>query len=173
MLGRFSSRLVAKPGLLPGINPLPPGLDTDAPPPVAIDVKPAPAAPTVPAAPVPTEGPAAPSRRLLEAKVRLHRRLIEELNLAALEKLPEDELKREIHGIVSGWVTEERLPLNREELNGFIQEVMDEMTGLGPLEPLLKDPTIADILINGHENILSSAAACSSRCPRCSRTRRI
>jgi pilus assembly protein CpaF len=85
--------------------------------------------------------------------VRLHRRLIEELNLAALEKLPEDELKREIHVIVSGWVTEERLPLNREELNGFISEVMDEMTGLGPLEPLLKDPSIADILINGHNNI--------------------
>ncbi|CAA9363561.1 MAG: Type II/IV secretion system ATP hydrolase TadA/VirB11/CpaF, TadA subfamily [uncultured Microvirga sp.] len=155
MLGRFSSRLVAKPGLVPGVNPLPPGLDIEAPPPAAVEPKPAPPAapPTVPAAPVPSEGPAAPSRRLLEAKVRLHRRLIEELNLAALEKLPEDELKREIHGIVSGWVTEERLPLNREELNGFIQEVMDEMTGLGPLEPLLKDPTIADILINGHENI--------------------
>jgi pilus assembly protein CpaF len=47
----------------------------------------------------------------------------------------------------------ERLPLNAKELELFVSEVMDEMTGLGPLEPLLKDPTIADILINGHQNI--------------------
>jgi pilus assembly protein CpaF len=47
----------------------------------------------------------------------------------------------------------ERLPLNAQELNAFVSEVIDEMVGLGPLEPLLKDPTINDILINGHNNI--------------------
>jgi pilus assembly protein CpaF len=45
----------------------------------------------------------------------------------------------------------ERLALNAQELSEFVSEILDEMTGLGPLEPLLKDPTIADILINGHE----------------------
>lgn len=92
-------------------------------------------------------------QKLLDAKVRLHKKLIEELNLAALEKLPEQELRREIHAIISEWVKNERLALNAQELNNFVTEVMDEMTGLGPLEPLLKDPSIADILINGHQNI--------------------
>ena len=63
------------------------------------------------------------------------------------------ELRREIHGIIAQWVVAERLALNAKELDAFVSEVMDEMTGLGPLEPLLKDPSIADILINGHQNI--------------------
>ena len=45
----------------------------------------------------------------------------------------------------------ERLALNAQELDEFVSEILDEMTGLGPLEPLLKDETINDILINGHE----------------------
>jgi pilus assembly protein CpaF len=127
---------------------------------------PAPAAasapPPVPEAPkAPPPAPAAPAEpasggmkdKLLDAKVRLHRRLIEELNLAALEKLPEADLRKEIHGIIAQWVVAERLALNAKELDAFVSEVMDEMTGLGPLEPLLKDPTISDILINGHQNI--------------------
>ncbi len=91
------------------------------------------------------------SAKLLDAKVRLHRRLIEEINLPALEKLPEEEMKRQIHGLVSQYTTAERLPLNAQELADFVEEILDEMTGLGPIEPLLKDPTINDILINGHE----------------------
>jgi len=114
-------------------------------------VPPAPA--PAPAAPTPPTAPEAPNQKILDAKVRLHRRLIEELNLAALEKLPEADLRREIHAIISQWVVAERLPLNAKELDGFVSEVMDEMTGLGPLEPLLKDPTISDILINGHQSI--------------------
>jgi pilus assembly protein CpaF len=120
-------------------------------------VEPAPpkTAPSVPAAPAAPEAATGnPLKgKLLDAKVRLHRRLIEELNLSALEKLPEADLRREIHGIIAQWVVAERLALNAKELDAFVSEVMDEMTGLGPLEPLLKDPTISDILINGHENI--------------------
>ena len=93
------------------------------------------------------------SSKLLDAKVRLHRRLIEEINLTALEKLPEDEMKRQIHDLVSQYTTAERLPLNATELADFVEEILDEMTGLGPIEPLLKDPTINDILINGHESV--------------------
>ena len=51
----------------------------------------------------------------------------------------------------SQYVLVERLALNTQELNDFVSEILDEMTGLGPLEPLLKDPTVNDILINGHE----------------------
>jgi pilus assembly protein CpaF len=91
------------------------------------------------------------SAKLLDAKVRLHRRLIEEINLDALAKLPEEEMKRQIHGLVSQYTLAERLPLNAQELNDFVAEILDEMTGLGPIEPLLKDPSVNDILINGHE----------------------
>ena len=89
--------------------------------------------------------------KLLDAKVRLHRRLIEEINLSALEKLPEEEIRSHVQQLVSQYVLAERLALNAQELNDFVSEILDEMTGLGPLEPLLKDPTVNDILINGHE----------------------
>ena len=85
-------------------------------------------------------------RRL--AKVRLHRRLIEEINLSALEKLPEEEIRGHVQQLVSQYVLLERLALNGQELNDFISEILDEMRGLGPL---LKDPAVNDILINGHE----------------------
>jgi pilus assembly protein CpaF len=91
------------------------------------------------------------SDKLLDAKVRLHRRLIEEINLQAMEKLPEDEIRAHIQQLVTQYILVERLALNQQELNDFVSEILDEMTGLGPLEPLLKDPSIADILINGHE----------------------
>ena len=102
------------------------------------------------------EQPAAPSNplltdKLLDAKVRLHRRLIEEINLLALEKLPEAEIREHVLKLVSQYILVERLALNTKELNEFVSEIFDEMTGLGPLEPLLKDPSINDILINGHE----------------------
>src|SRR5918999_838325 len=89
--------------------------------------------------------------KLLDAKVRLHRRLIEEINLSALERLSEDEIRQHIQQLVTQYILVERLALNTEELNDFVSEILDEMTGLGPLEPLLKDSSIADILINGHE----------------------
>jgi len=91
------------------------------------------------------------SDKLLDAKVRLHRRLIEEINLSALEKLPEDEMRGHIKQLVTQYILLERLALNQQELDDFVSEILDEMTGLGPLEPLLKDGTISDILINGHE----------------------
>ncbi|MDQ2953477.1 MAG: CpaF family protein [Pseudomonadota bacterium] len=91
------------------------------------------------------------SDKLLDAKVRLHRRLIEEINLSALEKLPETEIRDHVLKLVSQYILVERLALNTKELNEFVSEIFDEMTGLGPLEPLLKDPSINDILINGHE----------------------
>jgi pilus assembly protein CpaF len=162
MLGRFSSRLAVSPVSAPAASvPLPPPPTDTAPPAAGVA-----AASPVPAPPVekPVAAPpatalvetganAAVKDKILDAKIRLHRRLIEELNLAALEKLPEAELRRGISGIIAQWVVAERLPLNAKELEGFVLEVIDEMTGLGPLEPLLKDPTISDILINGHQNI--------------------
>lgn len=92
------------------------------------------------------------SDRVMDAKVRLHRQLIEELNLVALERLPAEDVRREIMTFVSAQVREERLALNVAELDALVDDIVHEMVGLGPLEPLLRDPTISDILINGHEN---------------------
>src|SRR3954465_5489248 len=89
--------------------------------------------------------------KLLDAKVRLHRRLIEEINLSAIEKVSEGEVRRQISALVAQYVLAERIALNAQELDAFGDEIIDEMTGLGPIEPLLKDPTVNDILINGHE----------------------
>ena len=113
--------------------------------PVAVPVEPPPAA-----QPASTSNPLL-TDKLLDAKVRLHRRLIEEINLSALEKLPEEEIRKHIQQLVSQYILVERLALNTKELNDFVAEILDEMTGLGPIEPLLKDPSINDILINGHE----------------------
>jgi pilus assembly protein CpaF len=105
------------------------------------------------------------SDKLLDAKVRLHRRLIEEINLSALEKLPEEEIRRHIQQLVTQYIVVERLALNAEELNEFVSEILDEMTGLGPLEPLLKDPGISDILINGHECVYVERGGILEPCP--------
>src|SRR5271156_3585614 len=138
MAGRFSVRRVAAPELVPRSE----------------DVAPAPATQTVaePAEAAPEHGgnPLL-TEKLLDAKVRLHRRLIEEINLSALEKLPEEEIRSHVQQLVSQYVMAERLALNARELNDFVSEILDEMNGLGPLEPLLKDPAVNDILINGHE----------------------
>jgi pilus assembly protein CpaF len=91
------------------------------------------------------------TEKLLDAKVRLHRRLIDEINLSALEKMPEEQIRSHILQIVSQYVLAERLALNTQELSDFASEILDEMRGLGPLEPLLKDHAVNDILINGHE----------------------
>jgi len=88
---------------------------------------------------------------LLDEKVKLHARIIDEFNLATLEKLPREELIREVRSYLSEYAREERLTLNQRELQTFAEEVVDEMVGFGPIEPLLKDPTINDILINTHK----------------------
>ena len=93
------------------------------------------------------------SQKFLDAKVRLHRKLIDEINLSSLEKIPVDELRAQVGGLVTQYVATEKLPLNATELTAFVSDICDELTGLGPIEPLLKDPTVTDILINTHKQV--------------------
>jgi pilus assembly protein CpaF len=83
-----------------------------------------------------------------DVKGELHRRLIDRLDLKAIEKVPPDRLREDLRGIVAGMVATSGVPLNQAERERLIQEILDEVTGLGPLEPLLADPTISDILVN-------------------------
>ena len=90
---------------------------------------------------------------LLEAKLRVHSRLIDEIDLSLLEKLTEEELKSQVTRLVRDIVREERIAMNASEVAEFASSVYDEMTGLGPIEPLLKDESVADILINGYKQV--------------------
>jgi pilus assembly protein CpaF len=91
--------------------------------------------------------------RIQELKVDLHKRLLESLNLAAIEKASETELRSEIVEIANEALTEMEVVLNREDRQTLYSELYDEVMGLGPLEPLLKDETVNDILVNGPNRV--------------------
>ena len=91
--------------------------------------------------------------RLAELKQELHKRLLDNLNLAALEQATESNLKSEIAAITSEALDEMSVSLNKDDRATLNQELYDEVMGLGPLEPLLKDDTVNDILVNGPNRI--------------------
>ncbi|KPA21340.1 putative conjugal transfer protein [Shimia sp. SK013] len=91
--------------------------------------------------------------RLGEIKLELHRELLDNLNLAALDKATEKDLRAEIGSIATEVLQEKAIVLNREERSNLFQELYDEVTGLGPLETLLQDDTVNDILVNGPKQI--------------------
>ncbi len=91
--------------------------------------------------------------RIAELKGELHKRLLDNLNLAALETASEANLKSEIAAISTEALEELQANLNREDRAQLFQELYDEVMGLGPLEPLLKDETVNDILVNGPNRI--------------------
>ena len=87
--------------------------------------------------------------RLQEIKLDLHKALLENLNLAALETATEQDLRTEINAIANETLEDMGIVLNREERQTLSQDLFFEVTGLGPLETLLKDDTVNDILVNG------------------------
>ncbi len=91
--------------------------------------------------------------RLSDIKVSLHKELLDNLNLSALEQASDQDLKAEIQAIVSESLGEMGVVLNRDERASLIQDLFDEVKGLGPLETLLKDDTVNDILVNGPQQI--------------------
>jgi len=97
-------------------------------------------------------------QRLDEVKTEMHSRLLDNLNLAALESAKENELRAEITAIVSEQLNELGIVLNREDRQTLNVELFDEVTGLGPLEPLLKDDTVNDILVNGPNRVFIERA---------------
>ncbi len=105
---------------------------------------------SAPAAPRASESDMKRRQRLLDLKVELHQRLLETLNLAAIDKVSEQELRREIAGIAREELSGGDLVLSGPEFERLCGELLDEVIGLGPLEPLLRDPTITDILVNTH-----------------------
>jgi pilus assembly protein CpaF len=109
-------------------------------------------APEMPVAPARAE-PVRISSDQLTLKVDLHRHLIDRFNLANLETASKEDILGEIRPVVRDFVRARNVPLNARELDQLTSDTADEMLGLGPIEPLLKDDTINDILINTHEHV--------------------
>jgi pilus assembly protein CpaF len=86
-------------------------------------------------------------------KQRIHSKLVDKLDLSRVGELQGDVLRREIRLVVEHLCDTENTLLNRNERERLVDEVLDETFGLGPLEVLLKDPTVNDILINGPKNV--------------------
>ncbi len=86
-------------------------------------------------------------------KSRTHQKLLERVDLKVMESLTPDRLKDELKILVDRILTEDTVVLNENERRNLVRDIQFEMLGLGPLEPLLADPTISDILVNTHAQV--------------------
>ena len=108
--------------------------------------------------PLPQRGGSLPSSsrtadRYFELKSQIHRKLIGVLNLERASSIPKDRIRAEIGRVVERLLDEERVPMTTAEQTKIVEEVLDEVLGLGPLETLLKEPTISDILVNRYNKV--------------------
>src|SRR5690242_7623562 len=88
-----------------------------------------------------------------EMKSRLHRTLINRMDLTKLSSLTSEQIHSEVSRLAESVLAQEAMPLSAAERERLVDDVQHELFGLGPLEPLLKDPTISDILVNAHDTI--------------------
>ncbi len=94
-----------------------------------------------------------PSDRYFELKSEIHKKLIGVLNLDRVSSIPKERVRSEIGRVVERLLEDERVPMTTAEQNKIVEEVLDEVLGLGPLETLLKEPSISDILVNGYNKV--------------------
>ena len=99
------------------------------------------------------QSPTRGADRYFELKSEIHRKLIGVLNLERVASLPKERLRAEIGRVVEQLLEDEHVPMTTAEQNKIIEEVLDEVLGLGPLEPLLKEPSISDILVNRFDRV--------------------
>ncbi len=88
-----------------------------------------------------------------DLKFTLHRKLLDKINLDALATIESDTLREQVRGALNQLIDGEQTLLSSIERDQVVAEVLDEVFGLGPLEPLLQDPTVSDILVNGHNQV--------------------
>jgi pilus assembly protein CpaF len=98
--------------------------------------------------------PASPAQdRYAALKLRVHQKLLSVLNMDAVKAESRHELRREVQNVLAKILREDHLAVTMPERNRLAEEILDEVFGLGPLEPLLKDPTVSDILVNTHKHV--------------------
>jgi pilus assembly protein CpaF len=115
----------------------------------------APPQPPLAARPVPKSaaGSPAPRQQYLELRANVHRKLLNRLNLEALARADRARAEGEIRTLLGQLLSEEQTPLNVSERETLFAEVVDDVFGLGPLEPLLRDPSVSDILVNTYQHV--------------------
>lgn len=91
--------------------------------------------------------------RFEEAKVKVHTMLVENLNISPTEVLDRRDVALAASQFLEKWLNAEKVPMGNAERQVLIQELVEEIVGLGPLDPLLKDPTISEIMVNGPKNV--------------------
>ena len=101
----------------------------------------------------PAPAPRSPRRQYQDLKFTLHRKLLDKINLDALASIETQKLRNEVRSALTALIDAEQTLLSAIERNQIVSEVLDEVFGLGPLEPWLHDPTISDILVNTHKQV--------------------
>jgi len=91
--------------------------------------------------------------RAFELKSQVHQKLLNSLNTDQIKLMSKERVRAEIGTAVESLLMQENIPMNLQERERLIEEILDEVFGLGPLEPLLKDPTITDILVNNSRTV--------------------
>src|SRR5438309_2352523 len=89
--------------------------------------------------------PVAPIEDSISLKLRIHQRLLSILNLSVLDRATREALRPEVRSVVSQLLLQEKRLLTGAQTDALLEDVLDELLGLGPLEPLLKDDTVSDI----------------------------
>src|ERR1044072_4714179 len=97
--------------------------------------------------------PGSGSDRWFEIKSQVHQKRLNSLTVDQLRDLNKDSVRGQIGAVVERLIIDEAVPMTMTEREKVTEEILDEVFGLGPLEPLLKDPTISDIMVNGFDNI--------------------
>ena len=103
--------------------------------------------------PRPAPAPRALRQQHQDLKFTLHRKLLDKINLDALASIETQKLRNEVRSALTALIDAEQTLLSAIERNQIVSEVLDEVFGLGPLEPLLHDPTVSDILVNTHKQV--------------------
>ncbi|WP_419181673.1 CpaF family protein [Novosphingobium mangrovi (ex Huang et al. 2023)] len=109
--------------------------------------------------------PLSQAEQFLRLKTTIHRKLLDRINLTMLEKMSRAQIEAEVGDVVLALLAEENTALNAKERARLVSEVLNELLGLGPLEPLLADETITDILVNGHETVFVERHGLLERVP--------
>jgi pilus assembly protein CpaF len=102
-----------------------------------------------------------------DIKARIHQKLLDRVDLAAMEVMPPERLRVEISALVERLLAEDSVVMNETERRLLVRDIQHEMLGLGPLEPLLADPTVSDILVNCHQQVYVERHGCLERTDVC------
>jgi pilus assembly protein CpaF len=138
----------------------------------AASTEPAPATPEAPAQPHVVETPPAPATATAKktqapagidyyaTKTKLHQKLLSRIDLNSIESLTSEQLRNELGLLLGSLIEEEAIPLNVQERARLVTDLKNEIMGLGPLEPLLADPAISEIMVNGHQHVYVEKRGC-------------